>query len=1817
MDEEGAMLGVGFAIDFHDSFGQLRSLDDLIGATAADAVRQFQKLEAASRGTLKLGSASAEMKTFGNAATREMASTVRATAQAEKAGEALVRQLGRQNAAFGKTTAEMREMKVMTAATAAERQGLSELANRLVTEEIAIQAKAAAAAEAAAEARVMAAQRVADAEAAAVTRANAMLAEQARLQATIAQKTGAGRTRATDGGATFSALAEMVQQEERAFQKAALAAQEAAKQQATYAAQASTLRAQLDPMFAAQQRFNQALDQADDLYRAGLITTNEYAAAQKHARDALQQHAQAVAGTGAAVSDLSRPLVSASGNARQFSLQMSQVGQQVMAGTSVIQALAIQLPDIAAGMNANQASAGKFATFLAGPWGIAATVAIGLAASFAYKLYDSSNALKDSTDKLKKDAIETEALARAKDRFKISQEGVNQAIREGTEATKSAIEAERSAAEQANITAKINLQRAMDIRTGIKDDLQATKERIEAQLIRARSGGQQGDLAAGAVMRLQAQLDKINGQLSENEKAIIAAQKRVQETRIGLAEEEAKRMADPLEQIKKSYDDQVGAAKAAARAQIAAGGTVTTALTGQLAAIERNRAAALRAYQDTERAAKAVGSGRDLTQFGSPIPGAHITSGFGHRERPTAGASSNHLAIDYAARLGEPILAAADGIVKFADAVKGYGNRIEIAHGGSTKSTYSHLSGFNVRDGQAVNKGDVIGYAGKTGTATGVHLHYEVLVNGKKVDPSKGQFPIDATYVAEQANKAREALQQFGDRSVESVARVTEQFNEQPRLLDLAARKTRELDATIADLQKLKPPGFEKTIADAQAAKTVIEQSLLRPFQEMEEASQRRGQIAQLTAEGLGTEASVLQAIWQTEERLGPLTSDRAKKVREIVVNEAKQLANAQAIAAIRSADDDLARLGMELQLIGKSNEARAVTIAQFEAMAVVDQNPGMSPEKAKELVASFVDRAKAQLEVNDATQAYNDALTLTADKWDIIAGKVQFAGRGMADAFGDAGRAIGDLASVYADYHASRERAAVEHDEQIRRAGKNEKLLAQENARFALRSSGAQIQAFGDMSAAAKGFFKDGSTGYQVLAGAEKAFRTVEFALSVRAMAQDAAETASSIAKSGARTAVKAVEAVVSAISSLPFPLNIAAGAATIGALASIGVAIAGSFGGGGKNNLTKANDGTGTVLGDSTAKSESIKRSIDALKEVDTVMLTYSRQMAASLQSIDSQIGGFTRLVLRAGNVDASAGVNEGFNSSLSGGMGKAYTTMVGFALGGPIGAAIGAFASKIPILGGILKGIGGVVSSLFGTKTKIIGGGLYGGSQTLGSVLSGGFDADYYSDVEKKKKFFGLTTSTKYKTQYTDADPGLENQFTLILRGFNDAIVSAAKPLGESTDAIKNKLAGFVIDIGKIDLKDLTGEEIEEKLNAVFGAAADNMAKAAFPGIEKFQKVGEGLFETLVRVSSTVESVTATMGLLGSSAASMSIDVKMALADQFQSVSDFTSAAGAYFEAYYSKEEQVAARTGQFTQVFADLGMAMPGSLAAFRSLVEAQDLTTAAGQATYSTLLQLAPAFADLQSAMTGAKSAADILSEQQDLQRQLLELQGDTAAIRALDLAKIDPSNRALQEQIWALQDAKEAAAAAEQLRNAWKSVGVSIMDEVNRIRGITDGTGTGSFALLMGQFNAATAAARAGDQDAAGKLVGLSQALLTVAGDTATSKQELDRVKAQIAASLEGTNALIAAITGANTTSPTAALDTAATAVQAVGSPATPYDDVVTELKALRAELAQARTENNAGHAVNASANTRTADKLDDVTEASGGNAITVFGAAA
>ena len=112
-----------------------------------------------------------------------------------------------------------------------------------------------------------------------------------------------------------------------------------------------------------------------------------------------------------------------------------------------------------------------------------------------------------------------------------------------------------------------------------------------------------------------------------------------------------------------------------------------------------------------------------------------LSSGFGWRLDPIRGRRALHTGIDIPGPLGSPILAAAGGVVHFAGGARGYGNMIEVDHGGGLVTRYAHLSRFLVASGAHVERGQTIAMMGSTGRSTGSHLHFEVRVNGQATGP--------------------------------------------------------------------------------------------------------------------------------------------------------------------------------------------------------------------------------------------------------------------------------------------------------------------------------------------------------------------------------------------------------------------------------------------------------------------------------------------------------------------------------------------------------------------------------------------------------------------------------------------------------------------------------------------------------------------------------------------------------------------------------------------------------------------------------------------------------------------------------------------------------------------------------------------------------------------------------------------------------------------------------------------------------------------------------------------------------------------------
>ena len=127
----------------------------------------------------------------------------------------------------------------------------------------------------------------------------------------------------------------------------------------------------------------------------------------------------------------------------------------------------------------------------------------------------------------------------------------------------------------------------------------------------------------------------------------------------------------------------------------------------------------------------------------TPINGARLSSPFGMRKHPIDGFNKMHRGTDFAAPMGTPIMASGDGVIQKAGWCGGGGNCIKIKHNSTYKTVYAHMSKFarGMKTGVRVKQGQTIGYVGSTGKSTGPHLHYEVIVNGKKVNSQKLKLP--------------------------------------------------------------------------------------------------------------------------------------------------------------------------------------------------------------------------------------------------------------------------------------------------------------------------------------------------------------------------------------------------------------------------------------------------------------------------------------------------------------------------------------------------------------------------------------------------------------------------------------------------------------------------------------------------------------------------------------------------------------------------------------------------------------------------------------------------------------------------------------------------------------------------------------------------------------------------------------------------------------------------------------------------------------------------------------------------------------------
>ena len=667
-------------------------------------------------------------------------------------------------------------------------------------------------------------------------------------------------------------------------------------------------------------------------------------------------------------------------------------------------------------------------------------------------------------------------------------------------------------------------------------------------------------------------------------------------------------------------------------------------------------------------------------------------------------------------------------------------------------------------------------------------------------------------------------------------------------------------------------------------------------------------------------------------------------------------------------------------------------------------------------------------------------------------------AAQGMADSFGRVGSAIGGLTTALTGYAVQQQAIAAQLAAVKADPKSGAQKIAQAEIAASKASAQARIKSYGDMAGAAKGFFKENTAGYKVLQTTEKAFRAYEMAMAIESMvtrlfatntvttavvagkafestamigaaAVDTATTGVSVANSATKATASTVAGAAKAFEQMGVYGFIGA-AAIIAFMASMGSTASG--GGGGGVDVAKERQkaaGTGSVLGDESAKSDSIGRSIENLEKYASVELSHTRDMLSALIKIRDTIGVVAAMASQTAGLRATA-LDE-----------KKYG----------VGSSSG------------VLGIGASSTTIQDSGIKL------NGSQTIGNAIASGVDATGYADILKKKSgFFGIGSSSKTSRDVIQLDDDLKKQFGLLVGSMRDGAVEAVKVLGVSADGIVEKINGMALGIDEISFKGLTGEEIEEQLQAVFSKVGDDIAKLAAPELTQFQQVGEGYLETLTRIATnyaTLDSIMESSGTSFGAVGLASIAARENLIKLTGGLDALISSTESFNDNFLSEAERLAPVQKYVTDQLAAMGLQSLDTRDKFKDyvlgLANSGKLATDAGAQQYASLLALADAFAKTHAATVDlTKSEQGIADERKDLQDKLDELTMTQAQLAAKARSAIDGHNLALYDQVIAAQAAKDAAElAAEAITKAQESAaatmasfGGALLDSMNKAK---------------------------------------------------------------------------------------------------------------------------------------------------------------------
>ncbi|MBC7861140.1 MAG: phage tail length tape measure family protein, partial [Burkholderiaceae bacterium] len=579
---------------------------------------------------------------------------------------------------------------------------------------------------------------------------------------------------------------------------------------------------------------------------------------------------------------------------------------------------------------------------------------------------------------------------------------------------------------------------------------------------------------------------------------------------------------------------------------------------------------------------------------------------------------------------------------------------------------------------------------------------------------------------------------------------------------------------------------------------------------------------------------------------------------------------------AIESASDDavnkyIAGLAQEAQKLEESNTGREQSRAAVEReaaarldLAIAYQSQAIASQTAENATKEEIAQAPQILKYLEDTRAARLRLAAGFDRQetdksmkkaaDQAIQDWKYAGTSIAEsltsAFGEAGKAIGGMFKAYTDGAARQLQVDKDLKASTRGMADNDPEKIKAVSRASRDSAQAQIKSYGDIAGAASGFFQKSSAGYKVLHATEQAFRTFQMAMSLESMIRDVAATTTKTTAAVGAEGVKSAAMVVGAgVDTATTGVSLANSAAKTTASTMAGVAKAfeqmgvwgfvgaaaiiafmvgmgGSMSGGGGAAPTTFEDrqktqGTGTVLGDSTAKSDSMARALETVAENSSLGLGYQSSMLASLKNIETSLGG----------------------------------------------AAKGLFQTAGLTTGSAFGTVNESTKSFFGadTSTTITDSGVkFAG--LLGELRRGAGTGVQYEDATRTSDggwFHGNSSSSSTNTAALSAE--VMRPFTLVFDNMGTLLSEAGVNLGRDGAGITEAINKMTVDLS-VSTRDLKGQDMVDALSAGVSVAFDKIALDVFPAVSDFQKVGEGMGQTVVRVASGVETAAATLDKLG---------------------------------------------------------------------------------------------------------------------------------------------------------------------------------------------------------------------------------------------------------------------------------------------------------------------------------------------------------------